>query len=289
MAQTFEPGQTVYLPDGREAEYVLANGSDHLVRIIHEVEGRYDEPPYSYPSDKITPAREVYASAPVEVWDKKILAKRRVLRELDRELTAKRWELKDIEKDKLEMREAAAKYPCIQQALDFIEGRITHVVIYDYGGAQIKTLPEAFEDVDTWGGGRRVGGMKLLNLFGTDEKGCSVAWGLNHYRDASGSVKYKIEPAHSEGHAMQIVGKVLTEALEAWRAGKTPEINIKGTLDNNPWLTAPDDWISHTETQKWKKREAKMKKLRAELAELENDATKQRIKQFLEKGSNDEK
>lgn len=289
MKSKLEPGQTVYLPDGREAEYVLANGSDHLVRIIHEVEGCYDEPPYSYPSDKITPAREVYASAPVEVWDKKILAKHERIAELNQELEAKRWELKDIEKDKLEMREAAAKYPCIQQALDFIEGRITHVVIYDYGGAQIKTLPDAFEDVNTWGGGRRVGGMKLLNLFGTDEKGRSVAWGLNHYRDGSGSVKYKIEPAHSEGHAMQIVGKALTESLEAWRAGKTPEINIKGTLDKNTWLTAPDDWIAHIEAKKEKKRQEKIEKLRAELAELENDATKQRIKQFLKKGSNNEK
>lgn len=284
MKKVFEPGQIVYLPDGREAEYVLANGHEHLVRVTYEVEGIDGEPDHSYPSDKITTTREVYASAPVEVWDKQVLAKRRMLRELDRELTAKQWELKDIEKDKLEMRKGAAKYPCIQQALDFIEGRITHVVVYEYWGAEIKTLPEAFEDVDTWGGGRRVGGMNLLNLFGTDEKGRSVAWGLNQYRDGSGSVRYKIEPAHSEGHAMQIVGKVLTEALEVWRAGKTPEINIKGTLEKNPWLTAPDDWIAHIEAKKAEKREAKIEKLRAELSELEGDATEQRIKRFLKEG-----
>lgn len=284
MKKVFEPGQIVYLPDGREAEYVLANGHEHLVRVTYKVEGIDGEPDYSYPSDKITTTREVYASEPVEVWGKQVLSKRLMLRELDRELTAKRWELKDIEKDKLEMRKGAAKHPCIQQALDFIEGRITHVVIYDYGGAQIRTLPEAFEDVNTWGGGRRVGGMKLLNLFGTDDKDHSVAWGLNQYRDGSGSVKYKIEPAHSEGHAMQIVGKVLTEALEAWRAGRTPEINIKGTLDKNPWLTAPDDWIAHIEAKKVEKREAKIEKLRAELAELEGEVTELRIKRFLKEG-----
>jgi hypothetical protein len=33
---TFEPDQTVYLPDGREAVYVLANGQEHRVRFVYE-------------------------------------------------------------------------------------------------------------------------------------------------------------------------------------------------------------------------------------------------------------
>lgn len=92
----FQPNQTVYLPDGREAVYVLANGREHLVRVMHEVEGHYDEPPYTYPSDNITTTREVYAAPPVEVWDKQVLAKREQVRELDRELTAKREELRAL-------------------------------------------------------------------------------------------------------------------------------------------------------------------------------------------------
>lgn len=269
MTKTFEPGQTVYLPDGREAKYVLTNGQDHFVRIFHEVEGSYDEPPYSYPSDKITTTRAVYASAPVEVWDKQVLAKREQVRELDRQLTAKRAEIADAERSKIEMEKAAAKYPCIQQALDFIEGRITHVVVHGYGGPEIKTLQEAFEDVDTWGGRRRVDGMKLLNLFGTDEKGRSVAWGLNQYRDGSGALKCQIDPARSEGHAMQIVNKLLVEAVEIWREGGRPEISIADTLKKNPWLTAPDDWTAHIEAKQTEQRAAKIEKLRAELAELE--------------------
>ena len=272
MTKIFEPGQTVYLPDGREAQYLLANGQEHLVRIIYEAEGSYDEPPYSYPSDKITTTREVYASAPVEVWDKQVLAKREQVRELDRQLTAKRAEIADAERSKIEMEKAAAKYPCIQQALDFIEGRITHVVIHGYGGAEIKTLQEAFEDVDTWGVRRKFEGMKLLNLFGTDEKGRSVAWGLNQYRDGSGSLKYQIDPAHSEVHAKQIVTKLLVEALETWREGGRPEISITDTLKKNPWLTPPDDWTAHTEAKQTEQRAAKIEKLRAELAELEGKA-----------------
>lgn len=273
MTQTFEPGQAVYLPDGREAEYVLANGKDHLVRIIHEVEGNgYDDPPYSYPSDKITATGQIYASAPVEIWDKQVLAKRMEISALDRELGLKRKEIADAGKVKVEMEKAAAKYPCIQQALDFIEGRITHVVVHGYGGAEIKTLKEAFEQEDTWGGRRKFEGMKLLNLFGTDERGRNVAWGLNQYRDGSGSLKYQIDPARSEGHAMQIVTKLLVEAVETWRDGGRPEISIADTLKKNPWLTPPDDWTAHIEAKQAEQRAAKIEKLRAELAELEGEA-----------------
>lgn len=265
----FTAGQTVYLTDGRETVYVLKNGDQHLVRVMLEVEGSYDEPPCSYPSDNITSVQKVYAVPPVEVWDKQVLAKREQISELDRELTAKRQELWDAERNKTAMEKAAAKYPCIQQALDFIEGRITHVVVHSYRGAEIKTLQEAFEEVDLWGGRRKVDGMKLLNLFGTDEKGRSVAWGLNQYRDGSGALKCQIDPAHSEVHAKQIVTKLLDEAVETWREGGRPDLHISGTLDKNPWLTAPDDWTAHVESKKAEQRAARIEKLRVELAELE--------------------
>lgn len=277
MKQTFEPDQTVYLPDGREAVYVLANGQDHLVRVIYEVEGSYDEPPYSYASDKITTAREVYAKPPVEVWDRQVQVKREQVRELDRELTAKRAEVRAAENSKIAMEKAAAKYPCIQQALDFIEGRITHVVSWGgYSGARIETLKEAFEQVDTWGGRRTFEGMKLLNLFGTNEQGRSTAWGLNTYRDGSGSSHKQIWPAHSEEHAMQIVSELFAKAIEAWRTGEknghVGHVSIADTLKQNPWLTAPDDWREHQKGVRAKHRAERIEKLREEIAKLEDEA-----------------
>lgn len=272
----FETNQTVYLPDGREAIYVLANGQDHLVRVVHEAEGSYDEPPYSYPSDKITTTREVYAKPPVEVWDKHVLAKREQVRELDRELTAKRQEIADAARDKAAMEKAAAKYPCIQQALDFIEGRITHVVKWSgYGGAKIETLQEAFSQVDTWGGRRTFEGMKLLNLFGTDEKGRSTAWGLNTYRDGSGSSQAQIWPAHSEGHAMQIVSALVFDAIDAWRSGdekwQNGKISVSETLKANPWITAPDDWIAEQAKRLADRRQQEIDRLREQIKKLESE------------------
>jgi hypothetical protein len=269
----FEPNQTVYLPDGREAIYVMQNGDQHFVRIIWELEDR-DYGPYSEPEDKITAAAKVYATAPVEVWDAQVLAKREQVRELDRELTAKRQEIADAARRKTDMEKPAVKYPCIQQALDFIEGRITHVVVWSgYGGAQIQTLQEAFEDVDTWGGRRKFEGMKLLNLFGTDDRGRPVAWGLNTYRDGSGGTQKHIWPAHNEGHAMQILGGLFHDAVAAWRSGEknwhVGHIGITETLKLNSWLTAPEDWIAYRAEQIAKNRADQIANLREQIAKLE--------------------
>jgi hypothetical protein len=240
-----------------------------------EVEGSYDEPSYTYPSDKITPAQKVYAAPPVAVWDKQVLAKREQISELDRELTAKHQELRDAERNKTAMEKAAAKYPCIQQALDFIEGRITHVVKWTgYGDPTIHTLPEAFEDVDTWGGHRKVDGMKLLCLFGTDTRG-QTKWGLNQYRDGSGGSWTQIWPAQSEAEARARVQEMVDAALKSWRSGEerwhVGHIGLVETYKTHDWLTPPDDWLAHRAEQEEKMRQQKIDKLREELAKLEKE------------------
>ena len=273
---TFQPDQTVYLPDGREAVYVTQYNGTHLVRVVYRAPGSYDEPPYDYPSDTVTGVQTVYAAPPVEVWDEQVLAKRAQVRELDRELTAKRQELADVAKTKTAMEKAATKYPCVQQALDFIEGRITHVVKWDgYGAVTIHTMPEAFESVDTWGGRKTYEGMKLLSLFGTDERGRSVGWGLHQYRDGSGGSTTQIWPAKSEDEARAIVSGLLNKALDSWRSGSDKwwvgHIGVAETLKKNPWLVAPDDWIAHQADQEAKTRAAKIEKLREQIKQLEGE------------------
>lgn len=271
---TFSPDQTVYLPDGREAVYVMQNGEQHLVRVIKHADGDYEEPPYEYPDEKITAAIKVYASAPVDVWDKQVFAKREQVSDLDRELGKKRAEIRLAENNKIAMEKAAAKYPCIQQALDFIEGRITHVVKWgSYGAATIHTMPEAFESVDTWGGRKRHEGMKLLSLFGTDERGKSVGWGLNQYRDGSGSPTMQIWPFKSEDEARAKIEELLSEAFTAWRSGdekwRSNVIGVNETIKANSWFIAPDDWLKHQKQLEADVRAAKIEKLREEIRNLE--------------------
>jgi hypothetical protein len=270
----FTPDQTVYLPDGREAVYVTKNGQDHLVRVVHEVPDSHDEPGYSYPSDKITVARTVYAAPPVDVWDKQVLAKRQQVSELDLELNAKRAELVGAERNKTQMEKAAAKYPCIQDALDFIEGRITHVVKWSgYGAATVHAMPEAFQQIDTWGGRKTHEGMRLLSLFGTDERGRSVGWGLHTYRDGSGGSTTQIWPARSEAEARAKVQELMDAAIAAFRSGDEKwylgHISIDATLEANPWMDTPEDWAAHIAEAETKARQQKIDKLRAELTALE--------------------
>ena len=271
----FTPDQIVYLPDGREAVYVTQHNGTHLVRLVYEALGSYDEPPYSYPSDMVTGVAEVFAAPPVERYDQGILEKKKALDALRQQAADLHAEMRDIERNKIAMEKAAAKYPCIQQALDFIEGRITHVVKWSgYGGATIHAMPEAFKDVDMWGGRRQVDGMKMLCLFGTDEHG-KTTWGLNQYRDGSGGSWTTIWPARSEAEARVQVQELVDAAIVSFRTGDEKwwvgHIGIAATLKANPWMEVPGDWAAHTAAQEEQKRQVRICKLRAELAELEND------------------
>lgn len=270
----FTPDQTVYLPDGREAVYVLKNGQEHLVRVIYEVPDSHDEPGYSYPSANITVARQVYAAPPEDVWDKQVLAKRQQVSALDRELSIKRQEIAQIDRNKAVLEKAAAKYPDLSDALDFIEGRITHVVQWSgYGGAVILPVKDALEDRETDYGRARVNGIKLLCLFGTDNSGKRL-WKVNSYRDGSGSSWATIWPARSEEEARAKVRSMVDEALTAWRSGDEKwwhgHIGVGDTFKINPWLDAPADWAAHIEAQKAARRQQQIDKLREELAKLEN-------------------
>jgi hypothetical protein len=272
----FAADQTVYLPDGREAVYVTHHNGTHLVRVLYDVPGSYDEPPYSYPSETVTAVAQVFAAPPVERYDEAIAEKKKAVDALRQQAADLHAQMREIERNKTQMEKAAAKYPDIQDALDFIEGRITHVVKWgNYGAATIHTLPEAFEDVDAWGGRRQIDGMKLLCLFGTDRNGKRV-WGLNQYRDGSGSSWGTIWPARSEDEAQAKIGELFNAALDAWRSGDEQwyvgNVGVAETLKANPWLLEPEDWAAHRVAVNEKARQQKIEKLRAELAALGDDA-----------------
>jgi hypothetical protein len=271
----FQPRQTVYLPNGQEAEYVAMIDGQHAVRIIYDVEGNgYDEPPYSYPDDRVTITHQVFAKAPVERFDAQVLAMQAKHAELAREVAELRNEVSQIERNRKAMQKAAEKYPEIQDALDFVEGRITHVVQRpSYGGVRVLSVKDALEDRDTEFGRVRVNGLKLLCLFGMDTAGKQL-WKVNHYRDGSGSVWTTIWPARSEAEARAKVQDLMDVAMASFRAGGEKwwigHINIADTLEANPWMDVPEDWAAYRAAQEEAQRQEKIVKLRAQLAELES-------------------
>lgn len=264
----FMPEQTVYLRDGREAVYVMQNGEQHLVRVLMKFEGGYDDPPYSIPDDKITAVAGVYSTPPVAVVSAEVLAEQERLAKVRKQVGEAKAELREMERGRREMEAAAKKYPSIQQALDFIEGRITHVVILEgYGVAQIKALPEALE---MWPHSSRRGCMKLLCLFGTDEYG-NQEWSLNQYRDGSGGSWTQILPCKSEAEARKLLQSLVNDAVAAWQLDpkSRPDFDIGSTLKAQPWLTVSPAWTDHQDKLHQERLDARITKLREELATLE--------------------
>jgi hypothetical protein len=269
----FKPQQTVYLPDGREAEYVMQNGTQHLVRVIREVPDVHDERGYSYPDEKITAATKVYSAAPVDVYDELIEVRKAKLAEVINELKDKQNELAAINKTRALMEKASEKYPDISDALDFIEGRITHVAQWSgYGPAIVRTVGDALTQFNNYGGRSTQEGIKLLCLFGIDTKGARQ-WKLNHYRDGGSSSWVQIWPARSENEARQRVIDLIDVALASWRSGDEKyhigHIGIRETFEANPWIDQPEDWRQYITAQKAKETAHKIADLRAQIMKLE--------------------
>lgn len=219
----FEVGQEVFTEDGRAAEYAGNIGGQDFVRIIlsrHDDE--YGEE--SWPSDKLTPVTKVFLTAPMEKHDKRVAEVAARISALRDEEAAIRRSVLDLQAREKTTIAALAKFPEMKTALDFLEGRITHVVIQSYGVVEIKPLKDALTQYeDSWG--RRVeSGMKLLCLFGHD-KGKKPRWAINNYSDGSGTYT-TVDPFTSEYAARAEVQRRADEAFTAWQAdGKDNGLN----------------------------------------------------------------
>lgn len=249
---TFQPGQTVYLSHGREAIYIGSVGSgSHAIRPIyvrdpdsyeHCDDGDHDE-------DIVGPvalSHEVYAN-PVFP---KVAQQYQVLVKLNADLRSKahdlQSEISSLELNKKEIIKRAGDYPCIQHALDFIEGRFTHAVVIEWSGPQIVTLNEALTYLED----KREEGMKMLGLFGIkkDRYGTykKMKWKVNRYSDGSGSWSSVI-PCYSEQEAHEKVQEIVNQNIDAWRSGGDPEIktDVEKTKSQYPWVELPEDWVTH--------------------------------------------
>jgi hypothetical protein len=283
----FQPGQTVYLPDGREAIYVgLVEGGDHAIRPVYVRDpddyGDYGgEDPDEDIFGHVTLSREIYAN-PVFP---KIAQQYQDLVKSNADLRSKaqdlRSEISSLELNKKEVIKRAGDYPCIQHTLDFIEGRFTHAVVIEWNGPQIVTLNEALTYLED----KREKGMKMLGLFGTEKyrlgtppyrlKDRKMEWKVNRYSDGSGSWSLVI-PCYSEQEAHEKVQEIVNQNIDAWRSDDKPEIKIdvEKTKSQYSWVELPEDWVTHRKKkaegeikQKIDQLQAQIDKYRSELQE----------------------
>lgn len=103
----------------------------------------------------------------------------------------------------------------------FMTGQITHVVKENYGDYEIISVIDALKKIDNHRHWPSFEGLKLVSLFGCCERGCryekgkddwscSLSYGINEYRDGSGSWT-KIYPCISYKEAVLLLDDLITE------------------------------------------------------------------------------
>lgn len=259
---TLEVGQVVYTEDGRAAEYAGNIGGQDFVRIIlTQHNDEYGDE--SWPSDKLTPVPRVFLSAPMEKHDKRVtdaVAKIAALRE---EETAIHRSVLDLQEREKEANAALAKFPEMQTALDFLEGRITHVVTERYGEVTVEPLQDALAYHDENYGRRTPDGIKLLCLFGC-KKGENPRWSINRYYDGSGSWT-TIDPFTSEADAHAEVQRRADAAFLAWQTdGKDNGLHAY----HKAGAIIPQAFHDHCAQVVAKSRDAKIAELEAQIIKL---------------------
>ena len=189
------------------------------------------------------------------------------LAELTAKAAAARAELEGLRRD---IRQTAldgkarlaklAQYDQLKRLEDFLDGKITHYVMADYGPPTIITLAQSkaeYSDRD----------LRLLCLFGTTNR--SLIWKLNRYNDGSGYYSY-VFPCCSFDEAKQTADKIFADHF----AGKS--VDGDATHPSRGWIDAadkigiavPEAYRSAVVTEEAESRANEIKRLQKKLAEL---------------------
>ena len=261
-----EVGAEVFTENGRRAIYAGEIDGQKFVRLLlsrNDEEYGYEE----WPSDNLTPVSRVFDSEPDECYAPSIEAAKANLEALNKQALSARNNVMDLQKQEREIAAAIAKFPELGTAIDFLEGRITHVTITpSYGASKVMEWEGFLNSKDDWGSSE---GMKLLCLFGKDMNG-KCRWSANRYYDGSGSWT-EIVPHKSGIDAWAYLMTQFEAELSLWRAGeKQHKAHYRAEcFPKEEW---PADWREHVEAVRAKSDAERIAKLKEQIAEIEGKA-----------------
>jgi hypothetical protein len=210
----FEKGRTYYTRGGRMVEYLAAsNDGHHVVAELHEVD-TYDGPSMAWGNTVFE--TELYESPPRALYDKTIENAEKKIRELEERRASIQADILKQASEAQKRLDKLKSYRGLELVEDFIDGKITHVVIETYGDEMYKVMP--FEELNQISDDkyRKPEGIKLISLFG--KAGGDLQWMVSAYRDGSGGWS-KIEPCQSEAGAVEKRKQLLGEALKGQWSG----------------------------------------------------------------------
>lgn len=255
-------GDLCYLENGQKVEYAGKIGGQHFVRFLYTT-NTSEAGEEEWSSETVTPVKKVFEQEPTEVWGKTVTDMQATVSKLLEQKKALDAEIREINKAKTAMSEAANTLPDVATALDFHEGRINYIVVDRYGDIVIQDFNKVVKGEECRPYHTE---MKLVCLFGTD-RNRKTRWKMNAYYDGSGSWT-EIIPFQTLEEAEDHVRKLFEDELVKWRAGEKHTLN---KFTSSTLVTWPADWLAAVESHNEKQKADKIEKLRKELAALEGD------------------
>ncbi len=209
MSNTYEPGETVYLESGQQAEYVAAldGGYQHVVRPMYDDDGG---PSYG----KVITVRALFDEGAVPAMHKEVqevLEAASVARE---ELAKVQGALRDARREEEGLTKNLAKFEAFRLLDDFTAGRITHIVFLDESTPRIQELGAALK-----GDNRYDDRLRPISLGFTKDR--SLGFKISTYYDGSGGWA-TCWPCRSLEEATEVRNARMLESLELAAAESRP-------------------------------------------------------------------
>lgn len=203
----------------------------------------------------------VYPEAPREIYDVTLSRLRAEVADLTERRDSLHREKQAAEKVYQLTLAKLKAYPALARVEAILDGKMTHCVVENWSGVTVSTIADALKDNDRWE--KR---PKLLTLFG--DAGSNPQWGVNDYRDGSGSNR-KIFLFASEGEAAEyargMIATALADRLTSKWDGSEPRTIEAAKLFRVP---VPEALLRAAETVARGKLTAELAKRQAEVGEL---------------------
>ena len=213
MTKTFEPGDIGYTREGRKAMLVARDGASFIVKLAHRY--HIDGDDYEEEFDKLCTVDKFHREPPVEVYTQELDALSDKADKLRSEIASLDNGLRAKQASSAELLKKLARFDALRDLEAYIDGKITHFVIENFYEVQIAGKDDALDENPREKWDKR---QKLVVLFG-DTKG-NLSWGLNQYRDGSGSSWQRVYPCLSLDEAKAKATELIMGRLELYVAGE---------------------------------------------------------------------
>lgn len=261
---TFLEGDTVWLSDGRKAEFVAKASHGIIVRLGFCRPGDDDDSGSEY-FDAVEIVADVFASPPLAVIENRVTAlleKEAAARE---RLAAITRDISASEKQNADRLKRLSKYPPLDMIEAIVEGKVTHfIVVPPYSElGEIETFEEATTRIDREYG-REKKDLRMLALVG---KGDLLTWKINDYYDGGGSWRATVHPFLSYDAALVKLTEICQMAAAALPRDKVDSRHISVVERAKKYGIDVPQWIHDAVAAlRAEARQKKIAKAEAELA-----------------------